>query len=157
MISVRSAFADQAYSCRELGSELTAQVLETLGAGLSREQGEVAERVFDWQGDLSSSGDSVPLRLAGALHGPVLDGEAPELAVAYAEGSVSRTLLLRVFDRHQLRIFDWLERISQTNEVGRLALLIAGVSFALSRLQKNLPLALKALGASAGLERVVLI
>lgn len=149
--AVRAAFNDQARSCRALGSELTARIVETLGAALSPEQGAVARRVLDWPGDASSGGHSVPLRLSGALHGLVLDGLAPALASAYAAGDVPAGLLLETLARHEARILGWLEMPPQTNEVGRSAALIAGTGFALSQLDDPLPLSLKELGASAGL------
>lgn len=149
--TVRAAFDDQARSCRALGSELTARIVETLGVALLPEQGAVARRVLGWSGDASSKGHSVPLRLSGALHGLVLDGLAPALGRAYAAGDAPAELLLETIHRHEARILDWLDSPPQTNEVGRSAALIAGASFALTRLEHALPLSLKELGASAGL------
>lgn len=149
--AVRAAFADQARSCRALGSELTAQIVETLGAALSPEQGAVARRVLDWPGDVSSRGASVPLRLAGALHAQVLLWQAPALAAAYARGEAPAALLIGTIAAHETEILQWLDHAPQTNEVGRSAALIAGAGFALTQLQSPLPLALCELGASAGL------
>ncbi|AUH34612.1 DUF2332 domain-containing protein [Paracoccus tegillarcae] len=145
----RAAFVDQARSCRALGSELTARVIEQLGQALQPEQGEVARRVLDWPGDASSRGDSVPLRLAGALHALVLAQQDEPLALAYADGDPSADLLLGVIERHSDHIMRWLDSPPQTNEVGRAAVLIAAARF-LAGLTP-LPLELLELGASAGL------
>lgn len=145
----RAAFADQARSCRALGSELTAQVLERLGPALQPEQGAVAQRVLDWPGDCSSRGASVPLRMAGALHALVLSGADPALAAAYAQGDVPTDLLLAAIDTHSAHFLHWLDNPPQTNEVGRAAILIAAARF-LADLTP-LPLELSELGASAGL------
>ena len=148
---VRAAFSDQARSCRDLGSVLTAQIMETLGTALQADQGAVARRVLDWPGDTSSRGASVPLRLAGALHAQVLLGQAPALAAAYAKGEAPAALLLQTIAAHEAEILAWLNQTPQTNEVGRAAALIAGARFALVQLGTPLPLALRELGASAGL------
>lgn len=151
MSGVRAAFADQARSCRELGSDLTAQIVATLGTALQPDQGAVARRVLHWPGDVSSRGASVPLRLAGALHAQVLQGRAPRLAAAYARGEAPAGLLLDTIAEHQADILRWLDHAPQTNEVGRSAALIAGARFALAQLDGPRPLVLRELGASAGL------
>ncbi len=148
---VRAALSDQARSCRDLGSVLTAQIMETLGTALQADQGAVARRVLDWPGDTSSRGASVPLRLAGALHAQVLLSQAPALAAAYAKGEAPAALLLQTIAAHEAEILAWLNQTPQTNEVGRAAALIAGARFALVQLGTPLPLALRELGASAGL------
>ena len=151
MSDVRAAFSDQARSCRELGSALTARIVETLGTALEADQGPVAHRVLAWPGDTSSRGASVPLRLAGALHAQVLRGQAPALAAAYATGEAPAELLLQTLAAREAEILEWLDQPPQTNEVGRAAALIAGTRFALAQLDTPLPLALRELGASAGL------
>ncbi|MFD1796317.1 DUF2332 family protein [Paracoccus aurantiacus] len=151
MTHIRAAFDDQAQSCRQLGSDLTARIVENLGNILSQDSGAVAAKVRGWHGDISSRGASVPLRLAGALHGLVLDGSAPDLAAAYARGEAPESLLQDAIAAHQVRILDWLNFAPQTNEVGRSAALIAAAAFAVQQLDHSLPLALSELGASAGL------
>ncbi|MFV0303377.1 MAG: DUF2332 domain-containing protein [Paracoccus sp. (in: a-proteobacteria)] len=145
----RAAFADQAASCRALGSELTARVVGRLGAALAPEQGAVARRVLDWPGDASSRGESVPLRLAGALHHLVLSGRAPDLAAAYAAGEPAVPVLLAAVADHEALIMDWLDSPPQTNEVGRSAVLIGTARF-LAELHPR-PFDVLELGASAGL------
>ena len=145
----RKAFADQAVSCRALGSDLTARVVERLGLALDPSQGPVAARVLGWPGDASSRGESVPLRLAGALHHLVLSSRAPALAAAYAAGDPSRAALLAAIADNEALVLDWLDSPPQTNEVGRSAALIAAARF-LAGLHP-LPFELLELGASAGL------
>ncbi len=43
----------------------------------------LADRLLAWPGRIDAGGASVPLRLAGALHGLVLSGAAPGLAALY--------------------------------------------------------------------------
>ncbi|WP_299904578.1 DUF2332 family protein [uncultured Paracoccus sp.] len=148
-MTVRSAFADQAVSCRTLGSELTARVVERLGTALQISQGPVAARVLGWPGDASSRGASVPLRLAGALHHLVLSGRTPALAAAYAVGDPPVETMLAAIAAHEALVLDWLDSPPQTNEVGRSAVLIAAARF-LTGLHP-LPFELLELGASAGL------
>ncbi|WP_299838013.1 DUF2332 family protein [uncultured Paracoccus sp.] len=148
-MTVRSAFADQAVSCRTLGSELTARVVERLGTALQVSQGPVAARVLGWPGDASSRGASVPLRLAGALHHLVLSGRTPALAAAYAVGDPPVETMLAAIAAHEALVLDWLDSPPQTNEVGRSAVLIAAARF-LTGLHP-LPFELLELGASAGL------
>lgn len=146
---VRRAFQDQARSCRDLGSPLTAQICDMLATLLQPDQGAVAVRVLNWPRVPSSRADSVPLRLCGALHALVLTGAAPDLADAYARRELSTGLLTDTLQRHEAKIIEWLDSPPQTNEVARSAALIgagrflAGLSF--------LPLRLLELGASAGL------
>ncbi|WP_282602141.1 DUF2332 domain-containing protein [Paracoccus sp. PARArs4] len=145
--AVRDAFRDQARSCRDLGSPLTADICETLAEAL--QDGPVARRVLGWQGDATSRGDSVPLRVCGALHALVLTGRDPALADAYAARNVSAALLLAAIDAHQDFVLDWLNSPPQTNEVARSAALIGAARFLSG--QCALPLSLLELGASAGL------
>ena len=111
----------------------------------------VADRILEWPCDVGPTGHSVPLRLAGALHGLVLERLA--LTEVYPPTQVSDDTLwaevIRAFNAHSERIHRWLESPPQTNEVRRSAALILGASL-LSQ-QFGLPLVLSELGASAGL------
>ncbi|MGL4279769.1 MAG: DUF2332 family protein, partial [Albidovulum sp.] len=78
----QDAFLDQAQSCASLGSPFTARLL-TLLAERGLPAGSVLDRIEGWPGDITSRGASLPLRVAGALHGLVLEGLAPRLAAAY--------------------------------------------------------------------------
>lgn len=147
--AVRAAFRDQARSCRELGSPLTAAICDLLAQELQAGQGRVADRVLNWPGDASSRGQSVPLRLCGALHALVLTGAAPELAAAYRAGCPDRRAILNALTRHEASILNWLDSPPQTNEVARSAVILATARF----LTALYPLPIRALelGASAGL------
>lgn len=150
-MNVRDAFAAQAEACVALGSPLTAEVCRVLGRNLASDQGAVAAAVLGWPGEPSSRGDSVPLRLAGGLHGLVLTGADDALARAYAAGRVDWPLLAGVLTRHEAALLDALTRPPQTNEVARCAAIIPAAHFALSQLAQALPLEILELGASAGL------
>ncbi len=143
----REAFADQARSCRALGSELTARVVERLGNALEPDQGRVAQTILNWPGEPSSRGDSLPLRVAGALHALVRRGAVPDLARAYRQGDAPAALLIAALQEHEAFVLDWLKSPPQTNEVGRSAAIIAAAHF----LRPALPLSVLELGASAGL------
>ena len=43
----------------------------------------MADRVLDWPGDARGRGDALPLRLAGALHGLVIEERDTGLAAVY--------------------------------------------------------------------------
>lgn len=148
-MTVRAAFLDQAQSCRQLGSPLTASICEGFARCLDPSQGVVARHVLNWPGDPRSRADSLPLRLCGALHALVLTGADDGLAWAYAARHVSHDLLIDVLQRHADPILHWLKSPPQTNEVARSAPLIAAARF-LGNLTRQ-PLHLRELGASAGL------
>lgn len=125
--------------------------LMTLFADRLRPETAIANRLFNWQGDLSPSGQSVPLRLAGALHatalqgGPLRDVYPPHTVSDDALWSAVKETLIR--DEAQLD--RWLDSPPQTNEVRRSAVLIAAGRWLADRY--GLPLVLSELGASAGL------
>ncbi len=73
------AFQKQAVVCASLGSEFMGQLCNLLARQLQPGT-PVSDHLFALPGDLSSSGDSVPLRLAGALHRLVLTGATLALA-----------------------------------------------------------------------------
>ncbi|NVK47446.1 MAG: DUF2332 family protein [Rhodobacteraceae bacterium] len=151
-MSWRAAFHDQARACRDLGSPFTATLLDGF-ANLGLPDGPIAERIASWPGDMSSKGASVPLRLAGALHGLVLEGKDPELAAFYPphvtteaelHGAASAAIL-----RHGSYLDQRLNDAPQTNEVARATALILAADALSERF--DLPLVLSELGASAGL------
>lgn len=148
MTLVRQAFRQQAAACAALGSPLMERLLTGLANRL--EPGDpVADRVLAWQGDPSSSADSVPLRLAGGLHALILTGKAPALAAAYASGDDPTNTALAMIRHHPDFLLDWLHSPPQTNEVRRSAPLVAAAHWLTARF--GLPLILSELGASAGL------
>jgi hypothetical protein len=146
---VRHAFRQQAKACSDLGSPLMARLMDGLATRL-QPGGVLADQVLGWQGDASSKGDSVPLRLAGGLHALVLTGADPDLAAAYATPSADPTdAALAAILHHAQHLLHWLTSPPQTNEVRRSAVLIAAGHWLAAR--HGLPLVLSELGASAGL------
>ncbi|MEZ5777338.1 MAG: DUF2332 family protein [Paracoccaceae bacterium] len=148
----RDAFADQAQSCESLGSPFTARLLSLIATrGLP--DGRVLERIAGWPGDITSRGASVPLRLAGALHGLVLEGRAPDLDAHYPPATGADEPFWRAVSAAVTCHADWIDQrldaAPQTNEVGRAAFLIAAGRWLQSI--TGLPLCLSELGASAGL------
>lgn len=148
----QAAFLGQAENCAALGSPFTARLLALLtDRGLPA--GPVRDRIASWPGDITSRGASVPLRLAGALHGLVLAGRAPALARVYPPAASMDVDLYDpvagAIDSEAGWINAQLDLPPQTNEVGRSAALIAAASW-LSAVS-GLPLRLSELGASAGL------
>ena len=111
----------------------------------------VADHVLNWSGDPSPMADSVPLRLAGALHALRLEGKA--LDAVYPPSTVADDTLwegvFQAFQEHSDQIVDWLGSPPQTNEVRRSAVILP----ALAMLQEkfDLPVYLYELGASGGL------
>lgn len=149
-MSLRAALRQQATACAELGSPFTARLLiliaDRLQPGLP-----VADRLLEWPGDVGPSGQSVPLRIAGALHGLVLSGQAPALTAAYRGGDDDALwhAVEGALHDHAERLNLWLNSPPQTNEVRRSAALIAAGHWLRARIA--LPLVLSEVGASAGL------
>ena len=151
-VSVRGAFRAQARVCAEMGSPFTARlcalVAERLAPG-----GAVADRVLGWPGDPSNRADALPLRLAGALHGLVVEGRDPGLAAAYPPHAVDDAALWQAVTAalatHAPFILARLDGPPQTNETQRSAALAPG--FLTVAALTGLPLATSEIGASAGL------
>ena len=120
-----------------------------IGTRLSK--GAVADTVLGWQGDPGASADSVPLRLAGALHALKLEGLA--LTDVYPPHDVDDDALWTAVERallaHEKRLLNWLKIAPQTNEVRRSAPLIAALSLIADTYSG--PVELIELGCSAGL------
>lgn len=148
---LRSALREQGLACAELGSpfmgRLCALLADRLAPGTP-----LTDRLFGWPGDLGPRADSVPLRLAGALHALRLEGRAGLAAVYPPEEVPDDTLWAAVAGalRDEADFVDaWIDSPPQTNEVRRSAVLIAVGHWLSARL--GLPLALSELGASGGL------
>ncbi|SEO26689.1 hypothetical protein SAMN04490248_10386 [Salinihabitans flavidus] len=150
---VRVAFVQQGRACASLGSAFMGRLMPLIGERLG-ENTTVGARCLAWQGDVGPSGQSVPLRLAGALHALVLDGSAPGLAAVYPPHSASDYKLWAAVEdalqAREARILTWLDRAPQTNEVRRAAAVIAGLWWALGEIGVR-PVVLSEMGASAGL------
>lgn len=150
---LRAAFARQGEVTKGLGSPFMARLMPLIGARLDASTA-VGARCLAWDGDVSAAGQSVPLRLAGALHGLVLDGTDAGLIAAYPPHSVSDETLWQAVHaaliNHEPRLMAWLDRPPQTNEVRRASAIIAGIWWALDH-TGPCPVILSELGASAGL------
>ena len=153
---VRRAFADQSVWCEKLGSPFTARLLKGLGEKLERNSS-VGGMVLDWSGPPDAMGDSVPLRLAGALHALVRRGQLPELAGFYPPNTLPdiKTLTdsaLAAIARMDETICGWLKFPPQTNEVARSGVIFPGLLTIAQ--ETGLPLALFEVGASGGLNLI---
>ncbi|MCV9998394.1 DUF2332 family protein [Pararhizobium sp. YC-54] len=150
--AVRLAFVQQASSCRGLGSPFTASLC-TLAASRLTAAYPVGAKILSWSGDPSPSGDSVPLRLAGALHALVLSGSGEQLASVYPPHTAEADNLWHAVEHacrsHESFILDRLQSAPQTNEVRRSAALLPGFLTISSLFHK--PMVLSEVGASAGL------
>lgn len=146
-----AAFRSQARSCADLGSPFMARLCSLLAQGL-RPGTPLTDRLFDWPGDLSPAGDSVPLRLCGALHALARGGRAG-LAAVYPPHDVPEAALWQAVAaalRDESAFIDrFIDLSPQTNDVRRSAALIAAAQWLTAR--SGLPLVLSELGASAGL------
>lgn len=151
--TVRLAFETQASACRGLGSPFTARLCTLAGERLTASDF-VGKTILSWGGDPSPGGDSVPLRLAGALHALVLSGNDRDLAAVYpphvtANDNNLWAAVENAFETHSTFILDRLKSAPQTNEVRRSAALLPSFLTISSLLRK--PLILSEVGASAGL------
>jgi hypothetical protein len=156
-VSVRGAFRDQARTCAAMGSPFTARLCalaaERLAAG-----DPVSERILAWTGDADGRADALPLRLAGALHGLVVEGRDPELAALYpprhdeVADEALWSAVTRCLREHEAYVMARLDRPPQTNEPMRSAALCPG--FLTAAAETGLPLVTSELGASAGLNQL---
>ncbi len=148
---LREALRFQAEACADLGSPFM-QRLCTLLAERLEPGTPLTDRLFGWQGDLGPRGDSVPLRLAGALHAVKLQGHAGLADVYPPQRSDDEALWIAVSTAlvNEAAFIDrWIDSPPQTNEVRRAACLIAVGHLLEARFR--LPLSVMELGASAGL------
>jgi hypothetical protein len=99
--------------------------------------------------------EMLPLRLLGAVHRLVLEGEAPELAAHYpsvggdGDANAAWPLLRELLASAPARLHELMERSVQTNEVGRSAALVGG--FLVVARETGSPLRIREIGSSAGL------
>jgi hypothetical protein len=148
---IREAFSFQAKACVSLGSPFMGRLMQAC-ADMPWLEGPVTTRIFSWKGDIGPGGQSVPLRLAGALHALHLQGHSG-LAAAYPPENVDdQTLWSAVSSTLQsdaAHILRWLDSPPQTNEVRRSATLIAAGHVVANWF--GLPIRTSELGASGGL------
>jgi len=151
---LQDAFLRQARACADLGSPFMVRLCTLLANHLQPDSA-LTRRLFDWPGDVTAQSDSVPLRLAGALHALKLRGHAPLLAVYPPVQCDDDTLWQAVhgtLDSEAAFIDRFLDSAPQTNEVRRSAVLIAAGHWLTERF--GLPVDLSELGASAGLNLI---
>ncbi len=154
MSRVREAFRAQGEVCTAMGSPFTGRLCRLLAERLAPGD-PVADRVLGWTGDPGGRADALPLRLAGALHGLVIEGRDAGLAAVYPPDheAVSDDALwaavAAAFVAHAAAILRRLDGPPQTNEPQRSAALCPGFLTVAARF--GLPLVISELGASAGL------
>lgn len=151
--AVRLAFVRQASACSDLGSPFTARLCTLASARLTADH-PAGAKILSWEGDPSPGGDSVPLRLAGALHALVLSGIDHDLAAVYPPHAIDHdnnfwSAVENALCVHSDFILDRLKSAPQTNEVRRSGALLPGFLTISSLFNK--PLILSEIGASAGL------
>ena len=149
--AIQQAFLYQSKSCASLGSPFMGRLM-ALCATQTWPTGSVTDRIFAWQGDIGPRGQSVPLRLAGALHALHLHGHAG-LEAVYPPKQVGDAALWHAVSAALVSDADhinaWLDSAPQTNEVRRSAPLIAVGHLLAERF--GLPIRTSELGASGGL------
>ena len=151
MEPLHDAFLQQAVACEGLESPFMGQLCRVLAQNLSRGT-PLTDRLFDWTGDIGPRGDSLPLRVCGALHALHLNGD-PVLAPVYPPHAASDDALWQAVNRalqdHADTIDRFINSSPQTNEVRRASALI-GAAHVIAQRFPN-PMRLSELGASAGL------
>ena len=153
---VRKVFLDQAVACEALDSPFTARICRLFAERLD-EATPVGSHVLNWLGDPRIQADSVALRLCGALNYLVVSGADPILAEAYPpafdhtqhSNAALWEVLAEAMARNPAAIIAFLASAPQTNEVRRSVALIPAYHAISDRF--GLPLAIRELGASAGL------
>jgi hypothetical protein len=147
--SIRAAFAFQADWARRIDARFTERLCTALAEVVDRST-LVGTRLLDWSGDPLA--DALVLRLLGGLHALVRADALPTLAAAYPPhrpGSDAELGALLAAALGDERLLPWLDSPPQTNEVGRSAVLMAGLKVIAATF--GLPLRLFELGASGGL------
>jgi hypothetical protein len=149
--AIQEAFNFQSKACASLGSPFMGQLMG-LCATETWPDTPITDRIFTWKGDVSPRGQSVPLRLAGALHALHLQGHSV-LGQVYPPHHASDAALwdavCQTFVTDCDHINHWLDSAPQTNEVRRSATLITVGHLLADRF--GLPIRTSELGASGGL------
>ena len=148
----------EAAKAEGLGKQLPARLMHALARTVPQ-AGELARLLEAWPGDLAA--DAVSFRLSAGLHALARSGRAPGLAFLYMDQGAAAlpdaapdaaTLdraLLSALETHAIELGQWLARPTQTNEVARVAGLVA-VLMALEE-RDPMPCEVLELGSSAGL------
>jgi len=144
--AIIAQFRDQAVYCRKLGSPFTGLLLDTI-AELLPGMPDWAERILSWPGDPRA--DALALRVAGALHRAVLQGDKP-LRAAYDARQIEAAALDTALRRNAALLGRYLAGPPQTNDPQRSAVLLGGFR-QIAAQHPGLPLHCREIGASAGL------
>ncbi|MEM0949994.1 MAG: DUF2332 family protein [Pseudomonadota bacterium] len=149
--AVRAAFQDQSRACAKLGSPFMERLMALCATRLSPKTA-VGTRILNWPGDPAANADSVPLRLAGALHALKREGHSG-LTDAYPPQQVSDEALwdavAAAFSDAPDFLHQRLDSPPQTNEVRRSAALIPALHLLAAKF--GMPIRLVEIGCSAGL------
>lgn len=147
---IETYFHDQAKICADLVSPFTAEVLTGVAKILNADN-PVSLAIKNWSGDPAPFADSVPLRVAGALHALVLTNADPGLVAAYPPGGSGELddAIETVFKTHAEFILGWMDSPPQTNEIRRSAVLIPMAHWIAN--ETGCALSVSEIGASAGL------
>lgn len=144
--AIIAQFRDQAASCRALGSPFTGLVLDRI-ADLLPGRPDWAGAILGWPGDAHA--DALALRVAGALHRAVLQGDAA-LRAAYDARQIEAAALDTALRRNAALLNRYLAGPPQTNDPQRSAVLLGGFR-QIAAQYPGLPLHCREIGASAGL------
>lgn len=151
-MTIRKDFRNQGQVCSALGSPFMAQLMQLFADRLTPGD-PVSDALFNWPGDRSASGASVPLRLAGGLHMLVLCDKDPGLKSVYPPNTPSDealwTAVQNAVQRHTQFLLEFIKLPPQTNEIRRSSVMIAASHLLADRF--GLPMVLSELGASGGL------
>lgn len=147
--AVREAFDKQAAFCRAFGAPAIGQLCAAIATTLDRSTA-FGTRVLDWAGEPMA--DALQMRVTGGLNARIRAGALPALAALYPrdplpDDAALRAALAEAFADPAL--LPWLDGPPQTNEVARSGVLYPGLLVIAA--QTGLPLALRELGSSAGL------
>jgi hypothetical protein len=152
---VRDAFRSQADWCTKLGSPFTARVCSLCAERLT-DRNPIAAAILNWPGDPFPAADSLPLRVAGALHYLARNDAISALPAVYPPNIVTDDELWKAIElalnKHADVFQTYLASAPQTNEVMRSAALMPGL-LKIAELTQ-LPLDLYEIGASAGLNLI---
>lgn len=157
--ALSKAFADQSKHCKKLGSPFMELLCKTFAAN-ALPPGPVQRKIHSWSGDTGVTADALPLRMAAALHGLVLEGKSEELSALYPTNDPKQpyelpkskdlwTAVSNAITDHKLYMLARLESAPQTNEVRRSAIIMTGLLHVAQKF--DLPIELFELGTSAGL------
>ncbi|MBL4725857.1 MAG: DUF2332 family protein [Rhizobiaceae bacterium] len=151
---ILQAFEDQAASCKALGSPFTSRICMAFAENL-RPDSTLGKIINDWQGDPTSTGDALALRLCGALHALILDEADDVLKAAYPDSfhkwsdDALWSAIQHALNAHEPFFISRMKSAPQTNEIRRSGALVPG--FLEIAHHFNWPLVLSEIGSSAGL------